>query len=90
MRRVLRLLSLAFAVVGGGLWFFGGMNTGPSQWTEDAAVAEHAPGVATETRAVFRPGLPFLGGSIATSFVLWCASWATAATARRDPAGPEA
>lgn len=86
MRRVFRSLSLAVAVVGGGLWFFGGMNTGPSQWTEDAAVAEHAPGVTTETRAVLRPGLPFLGGSIAASFVLWCASWAAGATAKRDAA----
>ena len=86
MRRVFRSLSLAVAVVGGGLWFFGGMNTGRSQWTEDAAVAEHAPGVATETRAVFRPGLPFLGASGAASFVLLCASWAAGATARRDAA----
>ncbi len=74
MRRTLRTLALAVAVVGGGLWFFGGMNTGPSQWTEDAAASEHAPGAGPEKRAVFRPGLSFLGVSGAASLALLGAS----------------
>lgn len=88
MQRVFRSLSLAVAIVGGGLWFFGGMNTGPSQWTEDATVAEHAPGTAAERRAVFRPGLSFLGGSVVASLVLFGASWATRPSAGKDMAGP--
>lgn len=75
MRRVLRSLSLAVAIVGGALWFFGGMNTGPSRWTEDATVAEHAPGAGSEQRAVFRPGLSFLGASVGASLLLLGASW---------------
>ena len=70
MQRILRILAIAAIVVGGGLWFFGGMNTGASQWTEDAATAEHAPGAQPGTRAVFRPGLGFLGGSLALSVAL--------------------
>lgn len=88
MQRVFRSLSLAVAVVGGGLWFFGGMNTGPSQWMEDGAVMEHALGVATKSRAVFRPGLSFLGGSVVASLVLFCASWATRPSAGKDMTGP--
>lgn len=70
MRRILRVLALVILMVGPALWFFGGMNTGPSQWTEDAATAEHAPGTGAGRRAVFRPGLSFLAASVAASLGL--------------------
>lgn len=76
MRRTLRILALAILVVGPALWFFGGMNTGASQWTEDAATAEHAPGTVSERRAVFRPGMSFLAASVVASLALLVASHA--------------
>ena len=58
------------------LWFFGGMNTGPSQWAEDPQAADAAHAVANERRHVFRPGIGFLGGSLGLGLVFLGASLA--------------
>ncbi len=62
--------------VGLALWFFGGMNTGASQWTEEARAADAAHAVANEQRHVFRPGLAFLGGTLGFGLACMAASLA--------------
>lgn len=62
------------AVVGLALWFFGGMNLGASQWTEEAQAAEAAHAIGQEQRQVFRPGIGFLAGTALVVVALWTAS----------------
>jgi len=61
-------------VVGVALWFFGGMNLGASQWSEDAHLAEPAHAIGQERRQVFRPGIGFLAGTVLLGVGLWAAS----------------
>lgn len=74
MRRSLQAVSLLCAVVGGALWFFGGMNLGTSKWSEDAHLAEPAHAIGQEPRRVFRPGIGFLAGTAGLAAGLWIAS----------------
>lgn len=74
MQRLLRTASILSLVLGGALWFFGGMNTGPSQWTEEAHAADEAHAVASERRNVFRPGPGILAGAAALAIGLWGAA----------------
>jgi hypothetical protein len=76
MRRALQLASMIVCGLGLVLWFFGGMNTGPSQWAEDPQAADAAHAVANERRHVFRPGIGFLGGSLGLGLVFLGASLA--------------
>lgn len=74
MRRFLQATSLLCAVVGAALWFFGGMNLGTSQWSEDAQSADPAHAIGQERRQVFRPGIGFLYGTAGLAVGLWGAS----------------
>ncbi len=74
MRRFLQAMSLLCAVVGVALWFFGGMNLGASQWSEDALSAEPTHAIGQERRQVFRPGIGFLVGTAGLALGLWGAS----------------
>lgn len=76
MRRVLQMASMIVGGVGLALWFFGGMNTGPSRWIEEAHHADAAHAVANEQRHVFRPGVGFLGTVLGISAVCLGASFA--------------
>lgn len=76
MRRALQLASMIMGGVGLALWFFGGMNTGASQWTEEAHAADAAHAVANEQRHVFRPGLGFLVGTLGSGLACLGASLA--------------
>jgi len=60
MRRLLQISSMGCVLLGLALWFFGGMNTGASRWTEDAQSADAAHAIGQETRHVFSPGTGFL------------------------------
>lgn len=76
MRHSLRFSAAACVGLGLALWFFGGMNTGPSQWTEEAHATDPAYVLGNERRFVFRPGPGFLGACAAAGAVLWMASLA--------------
>ena len=79
MRRLLRPAAAAVAAVGLALWFFGGPNTGRSEWYRE--VPSDRPGtVAAERQFVFRPGLDFLGTTLAIAAVM---AWAGRGPARR-------
>lgn len=71
MRLLLRCAAAMVLLLGIALWFFGGMNMGPSQWTEDSNATSPEHRVAEERRHVFRPGLSFLIGAagIAAMFI---------------------
>ncbi len=75
MQRLLRTSALILAVGGGALWFFGGMNTGSSQWTERDQNPFLTESTTTpEPRFVIRPGIGFLAGTFALSGALALAS----------------
>ena len=74
MRRTLQFSAAACVGLGLALWFFGGMNTGPSQWTEEAHATDPAHVIGTERRFVFRPGLSFVAVCGAGGAMLWAAS----------------
>lgn len=81
MQRLLRTSALVCFVGGIALWFFGGMNTGPSQWTEqgpDPFLTESA--ATSNPRLVIRPGIGFLAGTAALSAVLALASFGFSST----------
>jgi hypothetical protein len=74
MRRTLQFSAAACVGLGLALWFFGGMNTGPSQWTEEAHATDPAHVLGTERRFVFRPGSGFVAAAAAAGAILWAAS----------------
>jgi len=84
MRRLLRTAALACALGGGAIWFFGGMNTGPSQWAESGpneylteTAAPDAADHSSRERFVIRPGPGFLLITTLTAAALFAASWLT-------------
>ncbi len=90
MQRLLRTSALILAVGGGALWFFGGMNTGSSQWTErdqNPFLTEST--AASEPRFVIRPGIGFLAGTFALSGALALASRGFARSDRPRSDGPD-
>ncbi len=74
MRRTLQFSAAACVGLGLALWFFGGMNTGPSQWTEEAHATDPAHVLGTERRFVFRPGSGFVAACAAAGAILWIGS----------------
>ena len=80
MRRLLRPAAAAVAAVGLALWFFGGPNTGRSEWFREVP-SDRQGTVATERQFVFRPGLDFPGYALATAALL---AWSGRGPARRD------
>ncbi|KAB2664169.1 MAG: hypothetical protein DVB31_10085 [Verrucomicrobia bacterium] len=69
MRRLFRPTAAAIAAVALALWFFGGPNLGRSEWYRDNPGDRPATGT-VERQFVFRPGLDFLGASLAVAIVL--------------------
>ena len=74
MRRTLQFSAAVCLGLGLALWFFGGMNTGPSQWTEEAHATDPAHVLGTEQRFVFRPGSGFVAACAAAGVILWIGS----------------
>jgi hypothetical protein len=89
LRRLLQTSAIICAISGGALWFFGGMNTGPSQWTEkDPNPVLTLSSTETHQRFVVRPGIRFLAGTLAVSALLALASVPFSAAGKPDSHRP--
>jgi hypothetical protein len=89
MRNALRLLAVAIASVGTALWFFGGMNAGPTRIGATETVLDPATGRPVDIRRPdFRPGPRFLATCLTIAGVLGAASLAPAMRTSGKPPYP--
>ncbi len=76
MKRVLQALAVIIWIAGLAAWLAGGRNLGWTRTQERVTFVDEVTGLeGGEWRKVFRPGVEFLGGTVATGAALWGAGW---------------